>query len=490
MLSCGHDREPYGSPLCVHLRVPGFDAGYCMNWYTGSGLNSEILCPVCAAKRKEGARPPVAQVCEECFEAAADQFDIGFAGGSPEIRSRPEPMNAGLVETPLPANMGDVVDIAPIDGVGDSLWLTLSENGAIHRFDCANQQGRQLACATISLDPPEWNRNGQCMRLHASPCGKFAAVVIDGGSHGEILELQSGEVTISLGGGDYQCHTVPYAFAFARLRGRTVAVHRTDWNRLDLSDPGTGRVLSDRPCHTKHWPAPDPEHYLDYFHGALYVSPDGTSVVDDGWGWHPYGLVATWSLDAWLSNPWESEDGPTWKQFCWREYYWGHGIAWLSDQLVAVGGIGDDDDWMIDGARVFDSTTAREIHSFAGPSGLFLSDGRWLYASDEDGLSRWDPTEGCRTGRISGFRPTRLHRGAGELAELRGNIRQVAHIRVTVLASLHEVEHRSKYLVPRVQRAKNVVLADCKHTRISGESSVPHIDQEALFLILTVQQAL
>jgi hypothetical protein len=273
--------------------------------------------------------------------------------------------------------------------------------------------------------------------LYASAGGDFAAVVNDYGRYGQIVDLRSGTMTVALDGGEYHPETVPFSFAFTKLRGRVVAIHRTAWNRLDVSDPLTGELLTDRQLTACQQEQARPEHYLDYFHGALYPSPGGTQVVDDGWVWHPVGIPTTWSLDRWLAdNVWESEDGPTRTGLCARSYYWDHAITWLDDTRVVVGGIGDDDQAMIDGARVFDVTRpgkpgpgwredwpwARELTAFPGPAGLFFSDSRWLYSSDRIGLSRWDVNDGARTGYCEGFRPTHHHRAAGELAQLGDDI--------------------------------------------------------------------
>jgi hypothetical protein len=195
------------------------------------------------------------------------------------------------------------------------------------------------------------------------------------------MDLRSGKATLPLDGGDYHPETVPFSFAFAESQGQIVAIHRTAWNRLDISDASSGRLLTERgPTSYKHGEA-RPQHYLDYFHGRLYLSPGGTRILDDGWVWHPVGIPIVWSLERWLSeNRWESEDGPTRKEVCAREYYWDHGIAWLDENRVAIGGIGDDDAEMIAGARIFDITStgragrrwrsdwqwAREITAFAG----------------------------------------------------------------------------------------------------------------------------
>lgn len=273
-------------------------------------------------------------------------------------------------------------------------------------------------------------------RLHASRDGEFAAVLNDYGRHGQVIDLRSGKTTLRLDGGDYHPETVPFSFTFAIWQGQSVVIHRTAWNRLDISDASTRGLLSDRDRTSYRSGEQRPQHYLDYFHGALYLSPDGAYILDDGWVWHPVGIPVVWSVDRSLSeNIWESEDGPTKREVCARSYYWDHGIAWLDERTVAIGGIGDDDTEMVDGAHIFDITStgaagpkwrsdwswAREISAFAGPAGKFFSDSKYLYSTGKDGLSRWDPKAGVRTGHIENFFPSCHHAGAGELVQLSGS---------------------------------------------------------------------
>ena len=129
----------------------------------------------------------------------------------------------------------------------------------------------------------------------------------------------------------------------------------------------------------------------------------GTQILDDGWVWHPVGNPVTWSLERWLSeNVWESEDGPSRRDICARAYYWDKALIWLDEKRVAIGGIGDDEQEIIAGARIFDITRvgdpgpqwrhdwpwALELTAFPGPTGEFFSDGTSLYSSDARGLSR------------------------------------------------------------------------------------------------------
>jgi hypothetical protein len=424
--------------MCIHLQACREPWMAYAKWYVGTWLDAELLCIPCADLRAAGQEVRVIGVCEECFEFAT--YEVGNlrgVRGTPQIIVRPEPFDHVLVETPVPNSVGVVLDIAPVESEARSIWLILDERGRIFRMDADSGDCLQVASASLVAEPDHKPWVGHELRhhLHASSDGEFAAVVNDYGRHGRVLELRTGDVTMEVDGGQYHPETVPFSFAFANAAGQVVAIHRTSWNRLDVSDPATGALLTERELKKPQGkePLPLPEHYLDYFHGALHVSPGADHILDDGWVWHPVGVPSVWSLPSWITkNPWESEDGPSRTDVCARENYWDHGAAWLDDTRVAIEGIGDDE--MMAGARIFDVTLrgkpgplwrtdwqwAREIAAFAGPAGAFFSDGRSLFSSDPDGLSRWDPRGGARTAHLPGFTPSRHHRGARELIQLSG----------------------------------------------------------------------
>jgi hypothetical protein len=342
-----------------------------------------------------------------------------------------------LKRSAIPSEYGRILDIAPFNQESRSTWLMLAEDGWLVRLAADSEESERVGRVEIPSETVGDPFNGHTLRphLYLAPNGQFVAVVNDYGRYGCIVDLRSGIVTMHLDGGDYCCETVPFSFAFACRKGQVIAIHRTDWNRLDVSDPSNGRLLTSRGP-TSYRPGEErPPHYLDYFHGALYVSPERTHILDDGWVWHPVGIPVVWSLDRWLcENVWESEDGPTRRDVCARESCWDHGMAWLNEKTVAVGGIGDGNGQMTDGVRVFDITStgppsspewrsdwlwAKEVSVFAGPAGRFFSDGRWLYTAVEAGFSMWDPSTGRQTGHIDGFRPTHHHLGAREFVQLR-----------------------------------------------------------------------
>jgi len=358
-----------------------------------------------------------------------------MAGGRPETRMSSPELHGALNETKIPGELGKIVDIAPICQEGLSVWLMLGEDGRLSRFDAGDGEAQAAGTTNVPEEVPGESFCGHTLkrRLHASQKGDFAAVVNDYGRYGEVIDLRSGRVTLRMDGGMYCSETVPFSFAFAGWQERVVVIHRTDWNRLDVSDASSGSLISERGPTSYQHGKERPSHYLDYFHGAICLSPRGTYLLDDGWVWHPVGIPVVWSFDRWLSeNTWESEDGTTRREICAREGYWDHGIAWIDEETVAIGGIGDDDSEMVDGARLFDVTStgkagfrwrsdwlwAREVTAFAGPAGKFFSDGKWLYSSAKTGLSKWDLKTGARTGHIENFHPTHHHLGAGELAQL------------------------------------------------------------------------
>ncbi|WP_245687471.1 hypothetical protein [Streptacidiphilus griseoplanus] len=332
----------------------------------------------------------------------------------------------------MPLRLGAIVDLAPVRDREPHVWLALGADGTINRWDVAAGDHEAVGSTSIAAeaDREPWNGHRLRRRLHASHDGTFAAVVNDYGRFGEVIDLRTGEVTLTLDNQGGHEETVPFSLAFAQSRGRCVVVHRSAWNRLDVSDAQTGVLLTDRLL-----PAPAdgdavPEHHLDYFHGALYVSPDGKRILDDGWMWHPVGVPSVWGLDQWIEgNEWESEDGPSRVDVCGREYYWDHAMTWIDSVRVAVEGLGDDDDVMQPGARIFDTSrtgqgglwrmpTAVELNAFEGPNGRFFSDGTYLFSCDDSGLSTWDPVVGRLLGVVPGFSPAHHHPGARQFLQL------------------------------------------------------------------------
>jgi hypothetical protein len=428
--------------VCIHLAGGTLSAGGTqpaggegrpdhVRLLTGTGLDCDLCCRACDAAADSGrvrsSRVPLVEVCESCLGRIIGEGDLLWWRGQPGIRERPEPVDTTIIETRLPAEAGAVRDFAPVTASERSVWLLLGEDGRIIRYDAGSREWTVLG--TASLPDETGGSRGlhePRQRLHASAGGEFVAVVNDYGRYGQVLDMRDGRVTLDLDSGDHYPDTVRFSLAFAEYGRRVVVLHRTDWNRLDISDAATGELLTDRGP-TGYDAGDQPPHYLDYFHGALHTSPAGRWVADDGWVWQPFGLVLTWDLRRWLAqNPWESEDGPSNHRVCMRED-WDFPICWVGADLLAVRGIDTGPGWepVLGGVQVFDVVTGAPVAAFAAPEGAMFADPHRLYVAAVDGLEIWDPGTGERTGVLSGFVPTAYHPGAGELAAVHGaNLRR------------------------------------------------------------------
>lgn len=413
MLACGHVAHPGRSRLCRHLAVPEGPTEH-FRLLTGQGIGYDLCCRHC-----DGAAEMII-ACEGCVQRIEDErYDCLGWRGEPGIGKRPERIDATIERAAVPAGTAPV-DLAPVAGRPGE-WLLLTGN-AVVRWHA--DRGEVLARHRVELpalptDEP-WNNRVPAYRLHASADGRFAAVVVDYGSRGLVLDLATGRVSMRLDRDHNHSDTTPFPCAFLTGDEGPLLVYATRWNRLDVCDPATGRYVTERHQPEYRRDEPLPPHYLDYFHGSLYPSPAGGWIADDGWMWHPVGIPAVWRVPEWLAQPYESEDGPSRRDLCWREYHWDAPMCWIDENRLAVSGLGDDDGWMLPGVRVFDPSSGHELATFAGPTGPLHSDGHRLYSSAPDGLEIWDPATGERTGRVAGFRPTRHHPGSGELAALRG----------------------------------------------------------------------
>ncbi|MCM3170856.1 hypothetical protein [Paenibacillus sp. MER 99-2] len=198
------------------------------------------------------------------------------------------------------------------------------------------------------------------VQIVISPDGAVAAVSNVYGQHAAVYDLLDGKEILQLSRDDYHYDVSTYPLSFAYIDQRLILVHGTEWNRLDLTDVLLGESLTVRhtPIHhndsSQNTDEPDTsEHYLDYFHGKLSVSPDQKWIVDSGWVWAPLGITRSWSLENWLSHVWESEDGSSIHDL-WQTMDWDLPSAWIAPHTIAIWGqvdeeMVDEEDWEEEG---------------------------------------------------------------------------------------------------------------------------------------------
>ena len=400
-LDCGHGAAPAGR-VCEHL-LAAPNANH-FQWFMGRGLAFDLACEPCA---RGGRADALRSACPACFARVTSEGSWTGIAGEPEVRARPTALHVRHETVSVPAlTPGEVLDVQPVRAFDRDRWVVLTRDGRLTRLDL----DRGTATPQFQL-PPDAVALDEEVSLHLSAAGDLAAVVQTRGLTGCVVDLAAGRLTVPLARNDYHPEHCPFPAAFAEAGGRTVLIHATDWCRLDVSDPRTGELFTPR-TRAAAPPGGRPDHDLDYFHGRLTVSPTGEYVADNGWVWHPYGVVSAWSVRRWLeANPWEAEDGPTRGDLCGRAYFWDGPLCWAGPTRLAVWGYGEDDEWLLPAVRQFDAATGAETGWFPGPRGDLAFDGVLFAFDPREGTAVWDVDTGERLHADPNLRPRRYHPG-------------------------------------------------------------------------------
>lgn len=392
--------------VCEHLAADnGLDY---YQKFTGRGLTYDFVCADCERLSADTAIS-LKEVCFDCFMGFGENRSFLGILGRPEVFERPFGLSFTHETVALSQPLSEaVLALQPISAAPTPVCIAFTGSGEIFRVDLAARLITPLA-RVLDTDVNLKEK----VSLHLSRDGGFAVVVNPFGQYGVVVDLTSGQATMRLERGNYHTEHCRYPISFVNLDGRTLLVHSTAWNRLDISDPKTGKMLTERGPTSYRTEETRPAHYLDYFHAALLTSPNGEWIADNGWVWHPVGAVRTWSLKNWVEgNVWESEDGPSLQTLCWRDYFWGKPLCWLDELTLAVWGYGDDEDFIIPAVRIFDAITGKESRWFAGPDGELAFDAYLFAFSEEHGTTVWDEKTGERLHSEPELKPECYHPGA------------------------------------------------------------------------------
>jgi hypothetical protein len=411
VLPCGHAAHLGERRLCRHLlgeRADELDTFWILR---GVGVEYDLCCAACG---RDGESPELVSACEGCAARADNRWQVAGMLGEPEIRRRSEPVNAAVSRIALPAVP---LDVAPVDDYPGQ-WLLLTDRHLLHWHAVTGEIIAQHEVTLPASGPDPALGKPARYRLHASPDGKFAVIAVDYRQQAVVVELERGRLTLALDRGTHHDEQTPFPVAFVRVGGQLLLAHATAWNRVDLSDPVTGALITPRQLQAAVR-GERPAHYLDYFYGALYPSRGGGLIVSDGWVWSPFGLPRVWDALRWRREyAYEAEDGESARMLRQVAYYWDKPMCWLDETRLAISGIGADDEAMIPGVEIYDARSGALLASFAGPTGLLHSDRDRLYSSGPAGLEIWDIQTGENTGIVPGFAPTRYHAGGHELAAI------------------------------------------------------------------------
>lgn len=310
-------------------------------------------------------------------------------------------------------------DIQPIHGSEKSEWLVLKGSGELVLVDFEDKSLRSAG----KVDDSAFDRKQEAM-LVVSDDGRFAAVANQRSVKGAVIDLSTGRTTMSLFREDYYAEHCPFPLAFVQKDSKWLLVHATQWNRLDVSDPATGELLTVRSSPQRETGMSRPEHYLDYFHATLLPSPDGKWIADSGWVWHPYGIVRTWSVERWLNeNVWESEDGSSTKSPCAQEN-WDQPMYWIDNRTLAAWGDESEGEQGRIVLGFFDVESGERRRTIPAPKGkIFAENGRLLVSKGPyyNGVSVLDIASGCVLLEDARVPAIKYHRGTKQFWGLGSN---------------------------------------------------------------------
>ena len=416
MIVCDHKDSARTGLVCEHLLVKTDSehykrAGAYHRCFSGKGLEFAIVCPACAA-RPDGGAASWRVICESCVQDIACGTRFGDIG-SPQFPIRNTSLHLEHETFELPPVIRGVRIAEPMGRSSKGDWLIQTENLDLAVISPRTGQARILWTASDSkLDPDE------VLSLKGSSDGRFAAVASTHGQHGYVLDVESSEITMRLDRGNYRNEHCAFPIAFLNYQEQTLIVHGSDWNRLDVSQPATGKLLTNRGPTSYSEGEERPRHFLNYFHCGLSISPNDEWIVDNGWAWQPVGVVTTWNVKTWLSsNVWESEDGSSLKGLCVRDYYWDGPVCWINNTTLAVWGYGDDN--LLPAVRLFDVVSGEERKVFAGPAQGPLAFHDWLFSWPKGKpFTVWDIDDGARIFEDSAFSPLGYHPGTQEFLSI------------------------------------------------------------------------
>lgn len=129
--------------MCQHLL--GTEGQDHVRFLTGIRLECDLCCAECDRTARTRKHLKLFQACEGCVARCTDGWDFTWRG-EPGIEERPEGFSHMIEETRLPVR---TMDLAPAYGESGSVWLLLTADGEIGRFDADSGDWQVVARASV-----------------------------------------------------------------------------------------------------------------------------------------------------------------------------------------------------------------------------------------------------------------------------------------------------------------------------------------------------
>jgi hypothetical protein len=163
--------------------------------------------------------------------------------------------------------------------------------------------------------------------LQISNDGTYIAAYMLKDCLGFVYNLQTRRITFNFERGNYQVHHCMFPVTFFTYENKEYLIAGKDWNRVDLYDPETGESLRERDL---------TNHQVDYFWGALHVSPDQKRVCTFGWHWGPVGQLTHFSIEKWMQGELYAMEKLEYLSAEGND--WDYPMCWVNDDTIALWG--------------------------------------------------------------------------------------------------------------------------------------------------------
>lgn len=405
--------------ICKHLHQDQDQDQDYVKHFINEGFIYNLICHSCSKKVNE-INDEMVSVSKAYFESIEQEGCWEGVSGQPEIRYKTSSLQFihQIVRSPLNRE-SEIIAITPQHR--NNKWFAVTSEFDLVEIDLQNIQNRKV----VSIKGSSLNIEEK-LDLTLSKSGRYLSIVNRHGSNGIVIDVLESKVTLNLNRGKYHVEQSVFPIAFIEKNKKEYLIHGTDWNRLDITELKTGNIVSQRSYESLEEDANKPETELDYFHGSLHVSQNQNWIVENGWIWHPSGVLTAFNLDTWITkNVWESEDGESRFSFNWCEYFWDRPLCWISDTTIAYWGYGLDDEWLIPAVCFFDVEKKEEVKWFGGPapksrqtSNMLFDE--YLISIEEKGTSIWN-IDGEQLLFEAGFIPNTYHYGSKHFLTLLDN---------------------------------------------------------------------
>lgn len=185
-------------------------------------------------------------------------------------------------------------------------YFLFAHDGGLYRCDVANQTSTLIA----RLENISERKKPLRIDCHYP----YVCVTERFGLHCALIDLSNGAIK-TFSREDYHADVSSYSVGFLQYEGRTLFIHQTQWNRLDITDLQSGANLTEREVYCrlvsegycdvtgKYINAVfDKKNHSGLFHSRLHVAPDSSHFLSNGWEWAPVDHIMVYNLNTFLSR--------------------------------------------------------------------------------------------------------------------------------------------------------------------------------------------